>query len=164
MAKMILNDWEDHDIGDFKLSLLHSSLEDYRLAYLINHCTSLRLRAVTELSYSMQQGINSQHSAFHSHHQNSTIGVFLVANRSFASINENEKFNLFLDEAPSQVYILPKYAKWDYFLLSDDFELLNSINNSLQKTEITAYQIIDFQSIKSSEQAVFTNYIYENEY
>ncbi len=162
--KLVLNDWEDEDVNDLALSLIHSHHEDYRQAYSLNRISPFKFNAANDIVISTRQGTNSQHSVFHSYHLSSAIGVFLISNRSFESTSQNSSVNLFSSEDSSRTYLLPKYAKWDYLLLSDDLELVNSINQHLLKKETITSQQIDFQNIKQTERAVLTNYIYENEY
>jgi hypothetical protein len=162
MAKLVLHDWEDDvDIG-LQVSVLHSSIEDFRMAYHLNRHCRLALKAANDIVLNTKPSGQSKYSVFHCTVLNSNIGLFLISNRSYASTNLSKVADLFSAEAETYTYLLPKFDKWDYILLSDNYEVLSKFDKSIN--EITASQIVDFKTFKITEQSVFRNYIYENEY
>jgi hypothetical protein len=165
MAKLVLNhnDWEDESTTHLKLSLIHSPTEDYRLAFLLNKHCLLNFRASTDLILNNQTAIN-HFCVFYSKLTTDDFGVFLIGNHSFKTDRLNAVSDLFSTQEITRSSLLSKHAKWDYFLLCKDEPLLEILNSNFLNKHISAAHVIDFETLKQSEQAALTALIYENEH
>jgi hypothetical protein len=161
MAKLILNDWADQETTTLSLLLIHISIEDYQLAYFVNKHAGLSFKAAADLTVHAQHG-ESKHRVFSA--KSSDNSLFLIGNQSYLSNSNAVYADLFHAETTARSFLLKKYSKWDYALLSADIDALLSMEKLFKQHAITVSQPVDLEKLNATEQAALTNFIYENEY
>lgn len=162
MAIHKLNFGEFDEI-DYHLIAIHTSLEDYRLAYFINQNLLINLRKnENEIQINIKEG-ETLFSRFNYTNNEKGVSWNLLQNKNEVTEFKKEKNqNLFSNislEVSTKVFLLPEFKKVDYFLkienLDDEIELediqtkLNTINNIS-----TAYKV-ETNIIKSKYNLIF---------
>jgi len=156
-------DFEDFDEIDYHLVAIHTSLEDYRLAYFINQKLPINLgKNKDEIHINIKEG-ETNFSRFYYYDKENEIVWNLIQNKNEVIQQKNENTqNLFSNvnmEVSTKVYLLPEFKKVDYFLKIENAEdgmnlskiqlLLNTIENIS-----TAYSV-DTNKIKSKNNLIF---------
>lgn len=156
------------DIGEFDeidyyLIAIHTSLEDFRLAYFINQKLPINLgKSKNEIQISIKEG-ETNFTRFYFYDKENTISWDLIQNKNEViqqKIDNNQ--NLFKNtilEISTKVYLLPEFKKVDYFLKIEKFEeviniseiltLLNTIEN------ISTVYTVETNKIKSKNNLIF---------
>lgn len=156
-------DFEDFDEINYQLVAIHTSLEDYRLAYFINQKLPINLRSnKNEIHINIKEG-ETNFSRFYYYDKEKEISWNLIQNKNevIQQKKENNQ-NLFSNlnmEVSTKVFLLPEFKKVDYFLKIENTEevmdikeiqlLLNTIENIS-----TAYSV-DTHKIKSKNNLIF---------
>ena len=149
---------------DYHLIAIHTSLEDYRLAYFINQKLPINLgKNKNEIQINIKEG-ETKFSRFYYHDAEKGISWNLIQNKSevIQQKNDNRQNNLFSNismEVSTKVYLLPEFKKADYFLkienLEDDLNvtaiqvLLNTIDS------ISTAYTVETNKIKSKNNLIF---------
>jgi len=155
-------DFDEFDEIDYHLVAIHTSLEDYRLAYFINQKLPINLSIFKdEIHINIKEG-ETKFSRFYYFDKENDISWNLIQNKNKVIQQKNESSqNLFSDvnmEVATKVYLLPEFKKVDYFLKIENIEeglltqmqlLLNTIENIS-----TAYNV-DTNKIKSKNNLIF---------
>lgn len=153
----------DFDESNFQLIAIHTSLEDYKLAYFINKKLSISLvYNSNEISIS-SKGIESKFSRFLYDDQENEISWNLIHNKSFLVNQESQKSqNLFSDlnvDFTSKFFLLPEFKKVDYFLkidnVTDDLPFKNVYTQLNSIENITTSYEIETNKIKSKNNLIF---------
>ena len=155
--------FEEFDEIDYHLVAIHTSLEDYRLAYFINQKLPINLSINKEkIHINVKEG-ETNFSRFHYYDKENAFSWNLIQNKNEVIQHKNENGNdLFSNinmEVSTKVYLLPELKKVDYFLKIENLEesmdlnkillLLNTIENIS-----TAYSV-DSNKIKSKDNLIF---------
>ena len=146
----------------FKLIAIHSSVEEYKLAFLLNKHLGLRLsRSSNDVDFQIQD-LKVLFALYTFEDLQKYCNYFLVSNFSKGEMISDENPNsLFQDEqvAFKKMYLLPEFKQVDFFLKIE--EESTSLSESLLLSKIkkipqvsTAYAI-DFHQIKSKENLIF---------
>jgi hypothetical protein len=156
-------DFEDFDEINYQLLAIHSSLEDYRLAYFINQKLPINLSSnKNEIHINIKEG-ETKFSRFYYYDKEKEISWNLIQNKNEVIQQKKDKSqNLFSNlnmEVSTKVFLLPEFKKVDYFLKIENTEevmdikeiqlLLNTIENIS-----TAYSV-DTYKIKSKNNLIF---------
>ncbi|MBA4276272.1 IPExxxVDY family protein [Flavobacterium sp.] len=157
-------DLGEFDEIDYHLIAIHTSLEDYRLAYFINQKLPINLgKNKNEIQINIKEG-ETKFSRFYYHEVEKGISWNLIQNKNevIQQKNDTRQNNLFSNinmEVSTKVYLLPEFKKADYFLkienLEDDLNvthiqaLLNTIDN------ISTAYTIETNKIKSKNNLIF---------
>lgn len=156
-------DLGEFDEIDYHLIAIHTSLEDYRLAYFINQKMGLNLsKNKNEIQITIKEGETKFSRFFYDEKKN---GVFwnLIQNKNEVIQQKKESSqNLFSNikmEVSTKVYLLPEFKKVDYFLKIENLEetmdltqiqiLLNTIEN------ISTVYTVETNKIKSKNNLIF---------
>lgn len=155
--------FDDFDEVDYSLIAIHTSLEDYRLAFLLNQKLPILLsKNKNEVHININEG-ETHFSRFTYEDLRKDIFWNLVQNKKVISINESEKSNnLFYDlpfEVSKKVYLLPELKKVDYFLKIENIDVFfntNDIINIINKIDwiSTGYKV-ETSQIKSKNNLIF---------
>lgn len=158
--KLIIEDEIDEE---FALVGLHCSVEDYKLAYLLNQHLKTRFkRKRTDLDFSTE-GLLITFPIYQFEDAFKYSSFYLVANKcrsTEASLQSSGGlFSDVFSEKQTLKYLLPELKNVDYFLkIYSDFEnvplrkIISEINGI--KQIISAYQI-DTENIKSKNNLIF---------
>ncbi|WP_016991367.1 IPExxxVDY family protein [Flavobacterium sp. ACAM 123] len=162
MAIHKLNFGEFDEI-DYHLIAIHTSLEDYRLAYFINQKLSINLgKSKDEVQINIKEG-ETAFSRFYYYDLEHAVSWNLIQNKNEVAQQKIDPVqNLFSNtklEISTRVYLLPEFKKADYFLKIENTEdtmnatkirtILNTIDN------ISAVYIVDTSKIKSKNNLIF---------
>lgn len=139
---------------------IHCTIEDYRLAYLLNKHLSVNLiRKPLDLDYNDGK---SSYSIFEWEDNKQLITWNLVSNicktTSYQDVNYGSLFEN-QEQITRKTYLLPEYKRVNYFLkidsdnLSEESHILNTILKMPQV--ITAYGI-DINKIKYKDNLIFS--------
>lgn len=154
---------QDLDVADYDLIAIHTSLEDYRLAYLINQKLPIVLsRNKTDLGVISTFG-EVLFTQFTFLDATSEINWHLVQNKNEVTTNNtNNDHTLFFDkeiETVVKVYLLSDYKKVDYFLKIENNCEQTDINYIIKMllsiAEITTAYRVNPDNIKSKNNLIF---------
>jgi len=156
-------DLGDFDEIDYNLIAIHTSLEDFRLAYFINQKLPINLRkSKDEVQINIKEG-ETNFSRFHYYDLEKAVSWNLVQNKSEVYQQKKETLqNLFSNitmETATKVFLLPEFKKADFFFKIDNTEdnmdvskikiILNTIDH------ISAVYTVDTNQIKSKNNLIF---------
>jgi len=154
---------DEFDEIDYNLIAIHTSLEDYRLAYFINQKLPINLaKSADEVQINIKEG-ETKFSRFYYYDEENTVAWNLVQNKNEVVQEQNDQIqNLFSSSTESistKVYLLPEFKKADYFLKidnTDDSIDINQIKTILNTIEhITTVYTVDTEQIKSKNNLIF---------
>ena len=156
-------DLGEFDEIDYHLIAIHTSLEDYRLAYFINQKLPINLgKDKSEIHVNIKEG-EAKFSRFYYHDVEKDISWNLIQNKNevLQQKNDNEQglFSNINVEVSTKVYLLPEFKKVDYFLKIENIDntmdvsktqyILNTIEN------ITTAYSVETNKIKSKNNLIF---------
>ena len=154
---------DEFDAIDYHLIAIHTSLENYRLAYFINQKLSINLsKSTNEIQINIKEG-ETNFSRFSYSDSNKEISWDLIQNKNeVIQYKKGTTQNLFSNltmEVATKVYLLPEFKKVDYFLKIENNEnsvsvsniqiLLNTIDN------VSTVYSVDINQIKSKNNLIF---------
>jgi hypothetical protein len=156
-------DYEDFDEINYQLVAIHTTLEDYRLAYFINKKLPINLsNNKNEIHINIKEG-GAKFSRFYYHDKDKEVSWNLIQNKNeVIQRKKDSSQNLFsnLDmEVSTKVFLLPEFKKVDYFLKIENTEELMDISqikillNTIENIS-TAYSVVT-QKIKSKNNLIF---------
>ncbi len=162
MASTIKTFLEEINEIEYQLIAIHTSLEDYRLAYFINQQLSVNLKKCNkDLHVRVKQG-ETHFARFHYDDEHNSIVWNLIENKNDVMNMQNDTIkDLFSAEATSfssATYLLPEYKKVNFFLkiesekslqLSEFVSKINSID------KIAMVYSVDKDKIKSKNNLIF---------
>lgn len=153
----------EFDAIDYHLIAIHTSLENYRLAYFINQKLSINLsKSKNEIQINIKEG-ETNFSRFCYSNSDKEISWDLIQNKNEViqykkGITPNLFSNLTMEVA-TKVYLLPEFKKVDYFLKIENNDdavsvsniqiLLNTIDN------VSTVYSVDINQIKSKNNLIF---------
>ena len=156
-------DLGEFDEIDYYLIAIHTSLEDYRLAYFINQKLPINLsKSKNEIQINIKEG-ETNFSRFYYNDAEKEVSWNLIQNKNeVIQYKKGSTQNLFSNvtmEVSTKVFLLPEFKKVDYFLKIENNEdtmnvskiqiLLNTINS------ISTVYIVDTNQIKSKNNLIF---------
>ncbi len=154
---------EDFDEVDYQLIAIHSTLEDYRLAYFINKHLPIRLEKKSdEVSVKITEG-EAFFPKFFFDDLSNDIQWTLIPNKNEITIKRKSTGqNLFLDtdvEIATKVYLLSELKKVDYFLKIennvDTFEIDTILKSLKSINRISTVYAVEPEKIKSKNNLIF---------
>ena len=156
-------DLGEFDETDYDLIAIHTSLEDYRLAYFINQKLPVILsKSKDDIQITIKEG-ETNFSRFYFNDDEKDISWNLIQNKNevihFKKGNTQNLFSNVTMEVSTKVFLLPEFKKVDYFLKIENNEetinaskiqlLLNTIKS------ISAVYMVDENKIKSKNNLIF---------
>ncbi|SDW19541.1 IPExxxVDY family protein [Flavobacterium degerlachei] len=156
-------DLGEFDEIDYNLIAIHTSLEDFRLAYFINQKLPINLsKSKEEVQINIKEG-ETNFSRFYYYDLENAISWNLIQNKNEVSQHNKDTLqNLFSNvamEISTKVFLLPEFKKADYFLKIENTDdaldvskiktILNTIDN------ISAVYTVDTNQIKSKNNLIF---------
>ncbi|RXP59451.1 IPExxxVDY family protein [Lutibacter sp. HS1-25] len=142
---------------DYSLIGIHSTEEDYRLAYFLNKILKTKLkRSKYNLDF---QNSDAEFSLFEFKDETSFTNYYLINNK-FKSFVQNKNNNGLFDGNFSSIsYLIPEKNKIDFFLKIEGCYCQNSVNNLIEKLNtinqvITSYSI-EPETLKSKDHLIF---------
>ncbi|SHF96666.1 hypothetical protein SAMN05444372_101366 [Flavobacterium micromati] len=153
----------EFDEIDYNLIAIHTSLEDYRLAYFLNQRLGINLsKSANEIQISVKEG-ETNFSRFSYTVKETNIRWNLIQNNSEVMYPHNgEKLNLFFNvpmQMATKVFLLPEFKKVDYFLKIENNDEISSTTETLilinSIESISTVYIVDAKKIKSKNNLIF---------
>jgi len=151
---------DEFDEVDYKLIAIHTSLEDYRLAYFLNQKLPILLsKSKNEIQINIKEGVTF-FSRFIYENTNTDCCWSLVQNKNEVTTLSTNNQNLFGDssfEVATKAFLLPELKKVDYFLKieNNDTEMNNIIAWMNTISKIAAVYSVDSTSIRSKNNLIF---------
>ncbi|MWB96603.1 IPExxxVDY family protein [Flavobacterium sp. GA093] len=156
-------DLDEFDEIDYYLLAIHTSLEDYRLAYFINQKLPINLsKSKNEIHAQTKEG-EASFSRFYYYDTEKALSWNLIQNKNeIISVSTNDFQNLFSNETSevsTTIRLLPEFKKVDFFLKidnSDEAMNFSEIQQKLNTIEsIAAIYAVDTNKIKSKNNLIF---------
>ena len=156
-------DFGEFDEIDYSLIAIHTTLEDYRLAYLINQRLHVKLnKSIKEIQITDKEG-EVHFSRFHYYEKKKDISWDLIQNiNEVIQQKKEDNQNLFTNfdiEVAKKVYMLPEFKKVNYFLKiensEEDTNLLKIQSELNSIDQITTNYVVDINKIKSKNNLIF---------
>lgn len=148
-----------HDFyeDDFSLIGIHTTLEDYKLAYLLNQSLSINFKkSKKDLSFDKSEESPS-FSIFNYYNKKFDFEWVLIANSSKRE-NQTESNELLLT-TETKSYLIPEKKKVDFFIkVSGDLEygfIVETVNKVKEIDQIITSYPIDKNSLKSKDFLIF---------
>lgn len=156
-------DLDEFDETDYYLIAIHTSLEDYRLAFFINQMLPINLsKSKNEIQINIKEG-ETTFSRFYYYDSENDISWNLLQNKNeVVEQKKGNNQNLFSNvtiEVATKTFLIPEFRKVDYFLKIENIEdkmevskiqiLLNKIEN------ISTLYMVDMHQIKSKNNLIF---------
>jgi hypothetical protein len=153
--------FDEFDEVDYDLIAIHTSLEDYRLAYFINQNLPIVLyKSKDEIEIAIKEG-TTHFSRYVFEDVKHEVTWNLIQNKNEVTFQKKDnKQNLFANtslEMATKVYLLPEFKKVDYFLkIENTSQSITSITNNMNTIErISAIYSVDSRKIKSKNNLIF---------
>lgn len=157
MQKLVLDDFFDEE---FILYAIHSSAEDYKLAFFINKFLNLQLKKRgTDLDL-VQNKKNTSYPIFEFENEKEFTTYYLVGNTCTTTENKTTSAgSLFAATQQEVMYLLPELKKADYFLKiatenasEAELQMVKKLNQI--PLVVTAYQV-EYETLKSKKNLNF---------
>lgn len=156
-------DLDEFDEIDYYLMAIHTSLEDYRLAYFINKKLPVNLsKSKNEIHAQTKEG-EANFSRFYYYDTDKALSWNLIQNKNeIISVSTGDFQNLFSNEKSefsTTIHLLPEFKKVDFFLKIDnsdeaiDFSEIQQKLNTIES--IAAIYAVDTNKIKSKNNLIF---------
>ncbi|KIA87119.1 IPExxxVDY family protein [Flavobacterium sp. AED] len=156
-------DLGEFDEIDYYLIAIHTSLEDYRLAFFINQLLPINLsKSKNEIQINIEEG-ETNFSRFYYYDNEKAITWNLIQNKNEVvqqkkGISQNLFSNVTM-EVSTKVFLLPEFKKVDYFLKIENIEdttSVSTIQTILNKIDsISTLYTVDTNQIKSKNNLIF---------
>jgi YD repeat-containing protein len=155
-------DLDEFDEIDYHLIAIHTTLEDYRLAYFINQHLPVNLsKSNEEILISIKEG-ETQFSRFYYDDEDNFVSWNLIQNKNEV-VGQNEIINQDLfsnssQEVATKVFLLPELKKVDYFLKiesDDDLELAGIVKKLKSIKSLSTVYVVETETIKSKNNLIF---------
>ena len=153
---------EEFDEIDYQLIAIHSTLEDYRLAYYINQNLPINLQKGNfNIQISNKEG-ETQFTRFF-FEDSKDIAWNLVQNQNDLFVpSQNSNQGLFAEsnnKFSTKIYLIPEFKKVDFFLKIENGEVkidVSKITNSIKKiNRVSTVYAVEVEKIKSKNNLIF---------
>jgi hypothetical protein len=153
---------EEFDEIDYQLIAIHSSLEDFRLAYYINQNLPINLKKENcNIQISNKEG-ETQFTRF-VFEDSKDIVWNLVQNKNDVFVpSQSSNQGLFAEtnnKFSTKIYLIPEFKKVDYFLKIENGEVnidVSKITNCIKKIErVSTVYAVEVEKIKSKNNLIF---------
>jgi len=156
-------DLDEFDEIDYHLIAIHTTLEDYRLAYFINQHFPINLsKSNEEIHISVKEG-ETQFSRFYFNDEDNFISWNLIQNKNEVIgqktiINQN-LISDSTQEVATKIFLRPELKKVDYFLKiesdEDDVIIADILKQLKRIKSLSTVYVVDPESIKSKNNLIF---------
>jgi hypothetical protein len=152
---------DEFDEVNYELIAIHTSLEDYHLAFFINQKFPILLsKNKNEIQAKTKEG-EAWFSRYTFENTENDVIWDLIQNKNEILVPKKDKSrNLFADasqEIAARVYLLPEFKKVDYFLrIENSREKAENLISGLNKiNKISTIYTVDAGEIKSKNNLIF---------
>lgn len=149
---------EEFDEVNYELVAIHTSLEDYHLAYFINQKLPVLLsKNKNEIQARSKDG-EARFSRYTYEDSETDVAWNLIQNKNEMLVpKKGSSGNLFGDEVATRVYLLPEFKRVDYFLkIENPGETTQEIISGLHTIDrVSTVYSVDAHQIKSKNNLIF---------
>lgn len=154
---------DEFDEIDYQLIAIHTSLEDYRLAYFINQNLPILLKKSNNtIQISNKEG-ETQFTRFLYEDEKTGISWDLIQNQNDIVVSsQRNNPGLFAESNSSfstKIYLIPEFKKVDFFLKIENASAgidLEMITSQIKKVErISTVYSVEVEKIKSKNNLIF---------
>ena len=143
---------------DYELIAIHSSLDDYKLAYAINKILDTRLiKNESNIEIAIPEG-KSAFSNYIFDDEKSDVQWSLIENKTTIVTSKKKVAQLF-DQVDITVFLLPEYKKADYLIKIENidygFDADEIIDTILKIKNVTTAYSVDTTNLKSKNNLIF---------
>jgi hypothetical protein len=154
---------EEYDEIDYQLIAIHTTLEDYRLAYFINKSLPVLFSKSKNDVSILNKETEIQFSRFMYEDESKDVIWNLVQNKNENSQDDfTVNTGLFTDskaKISTKTYLIPEYKKVDYFLKIENalsaVEIQNTISLLKEIDKISTVYTVPIENIKSKDNLIF---------
>jgi len=151
--QLLTFDFED----DYSLIGIHSTEEDYRLAYLLNKHLGTKLsRFKHNLDF---QDSEAEFPLFEFKDENNFINYYLINNKHTQYVTNNQNVGLFGGNYSTTSYLIPEKKKVDFFLKIEGCNhqnfILKMVENLNDINQIITSFSIDPNTLKTKDHLIF---------
>lgn len=151
---------DDFDEIDYQLIAIHTFLEDYRLAFILNQKFPVLLeKSKNEIQISIKEGATA-FSRYTFENPEREAYWNMIQNKNEVLSNSDTATNLFTGAGmpvATKVYLLPEFNKVDYFLKIENAEMpIEQIIEQIQTiSQVSTVYAVDNAKIKSKNNLIF---------
>jgi hypothetical protein len=153
--KIQINDFVS---DDYELIAVHSSLDDYKLAYMLNKALGIQLgknNAYVEIA--IPEGKSAFSNYIFDDEKNDVVWT-LIENKT-TIINSNKVTTSLFEQVDITVFLLPEFKKADYLIKIENIDYgfdSESIIEKIQEIKnVTMAYTIDITNLKSKNNLIF---------
>ena len=152
---------DEFDEVDYELIAIHTSLEDFRLAYFLNQKLPILLsKSESEIQINIKEGITFFSRFIYENANTDCCWSFVKNKNEVTTVTTNNNQNLFGEssfEVATKAFLLPELKKVDYFLKieNSDAEMEKIIASMNTISQIATVYSVDSNNIKSKNNLIF---------
>ena len=152
---------DEFDEVDYELIAIHTSLEDYRLAYFLNQKLPILLsKSESEIQINIKEGVTFFSRFIYENTNNDSCWSLVQNKNEVTTLTNNNNQNLFGEssfEVATKAFLLPELKQVDYFLKIENSDTkIDTIISTLNSiTQISTVYSVDSNSIKSKNNLIF---------
>ena len=152
---------DEFDEVDYELIAIHTSLEDFRLAYFLNQKLPILLsKSESEIQINIKEGVTFFSRFIYENTNNDSCWSLVQNKNEVTTLTNNNNQNLFGEssfEVATKAFLLPELKKVDYFLKieNSDAEMDKIIASMNTISQIATVYSVDSNSIKSKNNLIF---------
>ena len=152
---------DEFDEVDYELIAIHTSLEDFRLAYFLNQKLPILLsKSESEIQINIKEGVTFFSRFIYENTNNDSCWSLVQNKNEVTTLTNNNNQNLFGEssfEVATKAFLLPELKKVDYFLKieNSDAEMEKIIASMNTISQIATVYSVDSNSIKSKNNLIF---------
>lgn len=152
---------DEFDEVDYELIAIHTSLEDYRLAYFLNQKLPILLgKSKSEIQINIKEGVTGFSRFIYENKAADSCWSLIQNKNEVTTLKSDNNQNLFANssyEVATKAYLLPEFKKVDYFLKvensDNDIEKIIAEINTIAR--ISTVYSVDTNKIKSKNNLIF---------
>ena len=149
---------DDFDVANYEVIAIHATVEDYKLAYLLNQTLVIQLsKSNCPIELQSKQG-KSNFQLFIYEDEIQDVCWSLIENHSIIT-EENEVSIGIFDAIETRSYLLPEIKKADFILKIENndtqFNAIEFAQKINQITQVSTAYLIDIANFKSKNNLIF---------
>ena len=153
--KIQINDFVS---DDYELIAVHSSLDDYKLAYMLNKELGIQLsKNLAYVEIAIPEGKSAFSNYIFDDEKNDVVWT-LIENKT-TIINSNKQTTSLFEQVDITVFLLPEFKKADYLIKIENIDYgfdSESIIEKIQEIKnVTTAYVIDITNLKSKNNLIF---------
>ena len=153
--KIQINDFVS---DDYELIAVHSSLDDYKLAYSLNKVLGIQLsKNLAYVEIAIPEGKSAFSNYIFDDEKNDVVWT-LIENKT-TIINSNKQTTSLFEQVDITVFLLPEFKKADYLIKIENIDYgfdSESIVDKIQEIKnVTTAYAIDITNLKSKNNLIF---------